>query len=124
MGRGRIECRQKVEERLGQLSARGLAAGGKRRGTPVGIGKLHEREIEKPLAGIIQDINGKPPRYPVAAEKTFPHEFDGETQLAQPGGAIGPSAARGRQRLQMRLISKSRKLEIGLRLEVSPRDAA
>jgi hypothetical protein len=109
----RIDRRHEIE--IGPRLFRGGCLGGAGEGLrgPFGKAQRQEREIEKPLTGIIDDIEVEHGRAGPAAPPLLRLEFQHQPQLADPARSFRPVWQLARQRTEMLLVGKAWDRSIG-----------
>ena len=85
---------------------------------------LHQAEVQKPLARVIDDIEMHRPRTPQTRERPFGLDAERQAQFADPAGARGPSGLFRGQPREVGLIVKARQRVVGLGLKKCRADRA
>ena len=96
---------------------------GERACRPLGEIQFQQRQVEQPLARIVDDIDVQPPRAERALQERGRAVLDGDAQLADAPRALGPLRRVGGQRGQVLLVGEPWQGIVGLRLEVGAGDA-
>src|SRR5690606_39709085 len=91
---------------------------------PLRVALVEQGEVEQPLTGVVDDVNMEPACRHGPLQQALRTVFDRESKLADTPGALGPTRWIAEQRLEMRFIVEPRDIVVGLRLQVSPQDAA
>ena len=118
-----IDGRQKFEPRLGVRLPPRRRRLLDRLGAPLLVAHVEQRQVDQPLAGIVDDVEVEPRDAEGAAQRAGGVELDGDAQLAQAPRALRPLGRIARQRLEVRLVVEARHRVVGLRLEVGALDA-
>ena len=103
---------------LREMNAGGFARQREALGGPLRIALGQQRQIEQPLAGIIDNVQGQG-----AICAILPLIVDDETEFADVDGRTRPVPLTD-QALQMALIGKARHAVVGLRRKMRARDAS
>ena len=94
-----------------------------RLGAPLLVAHVEQRQVDQPLAGIIDDVEVEPRDAESAAQGAGRLELDGDAHLAKAAGALRPLGRIARQGVEVRLVVEARHRVVGLRLEVGALDA-
>ena len=93
-------------------------------GRPVLVAFVEEAEVEKPFAGIVDDVEMKGPGPGDAGKEARGLDAEGEAQFADPARAFGPDRRGTRHGREMGLVVEARHRVVGLGLKPGGADTA
>ncbi len=112
----RLQCREIRVPGRGEFCAQRFARQREAFRRPLLVALVQQRQVEQPLAGIVDDVEGQ-----LAVRAVLPLIFDHEPQLGDVGGRTRPAPFLD-QGADMVLIGEARHRVVGLRGEIGPRD--
>ena len=123
-GRAASVASRSARKALGVRRARRGAGGGDGGVGPVGEVLVHQRQVEQPLAGVVDDVEVDDARAGPAGEEAGGGDAQRQAQGGDRAGALGPVRVGGGQGGEVVLVGEARDGVVGLRLQVGGLDAA
>ena len=114
---------EQAEPTFGLRQASRGAGGGDRRARPVPEGLVHQRQVEQPLARIVDDVEVDGVRPGQSADQSLRRHPERQAQGGDRAGALGPVRVRAGQGVEMILVGEPRDGVVGLWLQVRREDA-